>query len=264
VGEEGLVVESLSYTYPGQSRPAVSVERLGVERPFFLVILGPNGAGKTTLLKLLIGLLKPQRGMVRLLGVNPHSPDGRRRLAGRLGYVPQLQRVNTNIPLRGWEVAAMRLYLNQRPPRILGRSIRRAAVEALETLEAGHLAEKPFSEMSGGERQLTLLARAIAGKPELLVADEPLGMVDPSRRVRVVRRLWELHEEGLNVILTTHDITPFLQKPIAYKALGALMNRRIVRIASLAGLLEDKKALREAFKEYAGLESVLAAAGGGG
>jgi iron complex transport system ATP-binding protein len=264
VGEEGLVVEALSYAYPGQPEPVVTVDGLKVEKPFFLVILGPNGAGKTTLLKLLIGLLKPQQGVVRLLGVNPHTSDGRRRLAGRLGYVPQIQRVNVNIPLKGWEVAAMRLYLTQRPPRILGKSVKRAAVEALEILEAGHLAEKPFSEMSGGERQLTLLARAIAGGPELLVADEPLGMVDPSRRVRVARRLWELHERGLNVILTTHDITPFLQKPIANEALGALMNRRIVKIAPLAGLLEDKKALRETFREYAGLESVLAPAGGGG
>lgn len=261
--EEGLVVEGLSYTYPGQAEPAVAVEELRVEKPLFLVILGPNGAGKTTLLKLLIGLLKPQRGVVRLLGVDPHRPEGRRRLAGRLGYVPQLQRVNVNIPLRGWEVAAMRLYLNQRPPRILGRSIKKTVVEALETLEAGHLVERPFSEMSGGERQLTLLARAIAGRPELLVADEPLGMVDPSRRVRVVKRLWELHEGGINVILTTHDITPFLQKPIVDRALGVLMNRRVVKIAPLAGLLEDKRALREAFREYAGLESLLALAEGG-
>ncbi len=262
MGEEGVLVEGLYYRYPGSAEAAVAVDRLDVDPPFFLVILGPNGAGKTTLLKLLIGLLRPERGRVRILGVDPHN-GGLRRLAGSLGYVPQLQRVNTNIPLRGWEVAAMRLYLTQRPPRSLRRS-RREALEALEILGVGYLADKPFSEMSGGERQLTLLARAIAGSPRLLVADEPLGMVDPRRRLNVARSLWRLHvERGLNVIVTTHDITPFLQEPIASRALGALMNRRIIRLTILSDLLADRAAIEEAFKEYSGLGGALASLRGG-
>ena len=264
MGEEGLVVEGLEFSYAGDgSGPTISVESLRLERPFFLVILGPNGAGKTTLLKLLIGLLRPKRGLVRLLGIDPHAPGGRRRLAGRLGYVPQLQRVNTNIPLRGWEVAAMRLYLTQRPPRGLSRAVREEALRALEALGAGHLACKPFSDMSGGERQLTLLARAIAGRPDVLVADEPIGMVDPSRRLHVVRALWRLHVEGMSVVITTHDITPFLQEPVASRAVGALMNRRIIRVAPLGELLSDAKALSETFREYTGLASLMASMRGG-
>jgi ABC-type Mn2+/Zn2+ transport system ATPase subunit len=264
VAGEGLEVEGLEFAYAGSARPVVSVEELRLEAPFFLVILGPNGAGKTTLLKLLLGLLKPARGRVRLLGVDPHSDEGRRRLAGRVGYVPQLQRVNTRIPLRGWEVAAMRLYLSSRPPRPELRRFRRAALEALEALGVRHLECKPFSEMSGGERQLVLLARAIAGGPSLLVADEPIGMVDPARRGEVVRALWRLHtHRGLSVILTTHDITPFLQPPIARGAVGALMNRRIVRLAPLGELLADQESLALTFGEYTGLDRAIANVGGG-
>lgn len=263
-GVEGLVVEGVYFAYPGSASPAVVVDGLRLAGPFFLVILGPNGAGKTTLLRIIVGLQAPQRGRVRLLGVDPHTPWGRRRLAGRLGYVPQLQRVNTRIPLRGWEVAAMRLYLSSRPPRGMGRRLREEARRALEALQAGHLECKPFSDMSGGERQLVLLARAIAGRPEVLVADEPIGMVDPARRPGIVDALWRLHLEGMSVILTTHDITPFLREPLASRALGALMNRRLIRLAPLGELLSDRRSLAAAFGEYTGLDEALASLGGGG
>lgn len=163
----------------------------------FLVILGPNGGGKTTLLKVLLGVLAPWRGSVAY-----HLPHGGR----RLGYVPQFSTFEPGFPLRVEEVALMgRLAL--RPPGRRYRSAdREAARAALDEVRLGHRARAPVGELSGGQVQRLLLARALAGEPEALLLDEPMASLDAESREVVRGLLLELRRR-MPIVLVTHDPT---------------------------------------------------------
>ncbi len=262
MGEEGLRVEGLTIEYNGV--PAVLDASLELEAPFFAVILGPNGAGKTTLLRGILGLARPSRGRVRVMGLDPFNRRDSGRLRRLAALVPQISRINTDVPLRAWEVVAMPLYFKGRPPRIPGRDLRSRALEYLELLGVGDTADKLFPELSGGQRQLVLIARALASGARLLILDEPLSMVDPARKPAVVDLLWRLYRErGVSVLMTTHDVTPVLREPMASEAMGILMYRRIHAVAPLARVLEDREALRRTFGAYTGLGDLVHSLAGG-
>lgn len=165
----------------------------------FLGVLGPNGSGKTTLLKLMLGLLVPDRGRVRVLGLPP------RRARGRVGYVPQYARFDADFPiLVGDAVLAARLGRSRTwgPPSTADRE---AAERALEQVAMEGFSRRPIGELSGGELQRVLVARALAVEPEILLLDEPTSSVDP----RVGKSLYELLEQlgpDMTRILVSHDV----------------------------------------------------------
>jgi zinc/manganese transport system ATP-binding protein len=257
MGEEGLWLEDVTLEYG----PVVAVADvdLSLPSPFFVVVLGPNGAGKTTLLKSIVGLHRPSKGRIRVLGLDPYSPRDRLRLSKLVSVVPQISRINTDIPLRAWEIVASPAFFSMRPPRLLGKRARAKALEYLSMVGGERLVDKVFSDMSGGERQLTLIARALASEPKLLVLDEPLSMLDPAKKHSIVTLLWNLHKtKGISVILTTHDITPFLREPIASEATTILMFRRIHATGRIRDVLRDKEAIMKTFGAFAGLAEALA------
>ncbi|EZP57081.1 ABC transporter ATP-binding protein [Delftia sp. RIT313] len=173
-----------------------------------LCLLGPNGCGKTTLFRTVLGLLAPLAGEVRVQGQPVHSWP-RAEFARRVGYVPQAQ-----AGVFGFE--ALDMVLMGRAARLpaLARpssADRALALGCLEQLGIAHLALRPYTELSGGERQLVLIARALAQEPALLVMDEPTASLDFGNQIRVLDQIAALRARGMAVLLSTHQPEHALQ-----------------------------------------------------
>jgi zinc transport system ATP-binding protein len=165
----------------------------------YLALLGPNGGGKTTLLRLVLGLLRPDRGRVRVFGEDPV------RARGRVGYVPQHPRFDLDFPIRVLDVVLMGRLARRGPFRRFQEEDRAIARGALERVEMAALADRAIGSLSVGELQRVLIARALALQPSLLLLDEPTASLDE----RVGRSVWELFEElsgEMAVVLVSHDI----------------------------------------------------------
>jgi zinc/manganese transport system ATP-binding protein len=159
----------------------------------FTGIVGPSGAGKTTLLRVLLGTLPASRGSV-------HQRDGL-----RVSYVPQLETVNWNFPVTVMECVLM----SRARGRVLPWASREEKADVrkvLEQLGIGELSGRHIRELSGGQQQRMFLARALLREPQLLLMDEPTSGVDVSTRHDVLHLLADLHEEGVAIVLTTHDL----------------------------------------------------------
>lgn len=164
-------------------------------------LLGPNGVGKTTLFKTMLHFMKPIDGEILLDGENiAHMPL--KRLAKRFGYVPQAQ--GTPFPYTVEQVVTMGRIAHMGLFASPGRQDVEAAREILEMLEISHLSKAVYTEISGGEKQMTLIARALAQRPAFLVMDEPTANLDFGNQIRVLRQINRLAEQGLGVIMTTH------------------------------------------------------------
>jgi iron complex transport system ATP-binding protein len=171
-------------------------ERLG--------LIGANGSGKSSLIRLLCGLFAPTRGTVRFNGLPLHKIEARER-ARLIAYVPQA--TATVFPLTALEVV-----LTGRSPytaRFRFENARDLAIahEALAAVDAAHLAARSVTELSGGERQLVALARALAQEPDCLLLDEPAAALDLKHRAGLMRHLRRLRaERNLTVLMVTHDL----------------------------------------------------------
>ena len=189
-------VRNVTFSYDRREPVLVDVS-LEVPPGGCVTLVGPNGGGKTTLLKLMLGLLEPDRGRVSLLGGPPE------RTRGRAGYVPQRLQCDALFPITAREVVAMGLLGY---PDAGGRAARWERVaRALELAGIADLADKPFGALSGGQQQRTLIARALAGDPEILFLDEPTAAVDPASRAALLDLL-EASRRGRAMVLVTHDV----------------------------------------------------------
>jgi zinc transport system ATP-binding protein len=189
---------------------------LTIERGAFLAVLGPNGSGKTTLLRIILGLIAPRSGSVRVLGSSPRAARG------RVGYVPQHARFDLDFPIRAEEVVRMGRLARGRFGRRYDASDRAAARRALATMEVEHLADRPIGALSGGELQRVLIARALALEPELLLLDEPTASLDE----RIGRSVWDILGElsqRMTLVVVSHDIGAISQHVRGV----ACLNRRL-------------------------------------
>jgi iron complex transport system ATP-binding protein len=195
-----LSAEKLSFGYRG--RTVGRGVSLAITPGEVLCLLGPNGGGKTTLMKTLLGLLPALDGRVRLEGEDiAHLP--RRRLARTIGYVPQAHAAF--FPFSVMEIVLMGRSAHIGLFAAPSRADRAVAEGALETLGIRHLAERVYTELSGGERQLALIARALAQEPRVLVMDEPTASLDFGNQLRVLHQIAALARSGIAVVLSTHD-----------------------------------------------------------
>lgn len=172
-----------------------------VQRGDVLCILGANGSGKTTLFKSILGLI-PLLGGGILLDGQDISSLSRQAVARKIGYVPQSH--IPPFPFTVLQIAVMgrvsHLPLFASP----AEKDYKIALEALESLGIAHLAEDIYTEISGGERQLALIARALAQQADLLIMDEPTSNLDFGNQIRVLRQIDRLAKSGIGIILTTH------------------------------------------------------------
>lgn len=188
---------------------------LTVNEHDFLGIIGPNGGGKTTLLRVLLGLLRPSRGKVRIMG---GAAEKNRHL---LGYVPQYASFDRSFPITVEEVV-MSARLARKKGRKFSDLDRRIVTEALSRVEMLSLSQRQIGELSGGERQRVLVARALALNPRILLLDEPTASVDSRFAAGFYELLQELNQE-MTIILVSHDISAVS----SYVKTIACMNRTI-------------------------------------
>lgn len=188
-----VLVECRAVSCVYDSTIAISDVDLTVRRGEFLGVVGPSGSGKTTLLRTILGTVSPVGGSISTL-------------AGlRTGYVPQVESVDWNFPVTVLEVMAMTRTRSSVWPRITTRE-RTEALEVLDRLGLAGLENRHIRELSGGQQQRVFVARALYQRPDLLVLDEPTSGVDVRTRHEVLHLLADLHEQGVSIVLTTHDL----------------------------------------------------------
>ena len=206
-----VTLEDVSFAYNAQ--PVLEDVTLTIGRKEYVWIVGPNGGGKTTLVKLILGLLHPGRGKVRVFGKTPSA------VRQRIGYMPQHARLDPSFPVTVMDVALMgRLRSGVKIGRFSAQD-RRAGLEALDQVDLADLKGRSLSELSGGQQRRLLIARALAAQPELLILDEPMANLD----IRVERELNNLLRrlsERLTIVIVSHDpafVSGFVERVICVK-----------------------------------------------
>jgi zinc transport system ATP-binding protein len=194
-------LEDVGFAYPG-GPPVLRDVDLAIEQGEFVAIAGPNGGGKTTLLRIALGLSRPQTGRAELFGEPAVHATGR----ARIGYLAQRAQLGIESPVTVREVVSA-----GRVPRVgvagrFGRDDRARVEAAIERVGLDGLAGRPLASLSGGQQQRALIAKALAGEPELLVLDEPTAGVDVDAQEALAALLDELHRElGATVLLVSHE-----------------------------------------------------------
>jgi zinc transport system ATP-binding protein len=165
----------------------------------FIAMIGPNGGGKTTLLKLILGLVKPLAGEIRVLGQTPLQASP------KIGYVPQDVHINSKFPITAIDVVLMgKLDPKKRWARESAAN-RQEALVALERLGMGGEAHKKIGELSGGQRQRVFIARALVSKPKLLLLDEPTASIDTKGQADFFEMLKDLNKD-VTILVVSHDL----------------------------------------------------------
>jgi zinc transport system ATP-binding protein len=194
-------LRDVSFAYPG-GMPVLERVDLVIEEGEFIAVAGPNGGGKTTLIRIALGLERARRGEALLFGQPAQSFTARR----RLGYLAQRTTLGIDAPATVREiVSAGRLPVRGLLRRFTGED-RRAVEAAIERVGLAAVAEQPVQRLSGGQQQRAYIAKALAGRPDLLVLDEPTTGVDVEAQEAFARLLAELKSElGVTIVYVSHE-----------------------------------------------------------
>jgi len=189
-------IRGVSFSY--RDLPVLTDVHLTIEARDAVCVVGPNGGGKTTLIKLIMGLLRPDRGEIRVFGMEPEKARA------SMAYVPQYAHFDPQFPITCLEVVLMGT-LAGAGPRWISRKERNAAIHALEVMGLEPCADALFAEVSGGQRQRVLIARALATDGDLLLLDEPTANIDSATERGLFSLLQELNQQK-TILLVTHDV----------------------------------------------------------
>jgi zinc transport system ATP-binding protein len=192
-----VLVKGLSFSYDGYL--VLEDVNLSIPRGDFVSVVGPNAGGKTTLLKLILGLLRPLRGEVRVFGVTPEEARP------RIGYMPQHSQLDPQFPATVMDVALMGRLGHGRPFGPYSRKDKEIVRGALDQVGLYDLQKKTFSSISGGQRQRLFIARALACEPDLLLLDEPTANLDVVMEGDLYELLQTLNQR-LTVVMVSHDL----------------------------------------------------------
>ncbi len=218
-GENMIEVENVFFSY--NSKPVLEEVNFTVKKGEFVAVLGPNGAGKTTLLKLILGLLKPDKGRIKVFGYDTRKEKDK--ILEIAGYLPQRELLHTDIPLKVYQVISM-------PLKAKGKRVDKNSI--LKTLSIVGLEEiysANFNELSGGLQQRVLIARALIQKPKILLLDEPFNGVDLPSQEKIIEILNLLSKENnVTIIAVVHNINPLLH----HVDKVILLNRKLIAIGT--------------------------------
>ena len=193
-----IQLQNVSFTFNGD--PVLRSVDLEIREREFVAIVGPNGSGKTTILKLILGLLHPTTGTVRVFGAPPE------RARPRLGYVPQYIFADIRFPVRVEDVVLMgRLGRRGAGLGPFSAKDRAAARKALDEVDLADLRARPFSDLSGGQRQRVPIARALVAEPDILLLDEPTASLDSEVAAQLYDLLGRMNAR-MTLILVSHDL----------------------------------------------------------
>ncbi len=198
--ESLLEIKQLTCGY--QTQPVFSNANLTLYPGQLSGLVGSSGSGKTTLIKAMLGLVHPWQGEVWFRGkrLKPGAPPP------GVGYVPQVETVDWNFPVTAEEVVMMGRYRAQNFLPWSSRRDRIIAGELLERVGIAHVAHQPIGDLSGGQQQRVFLARALVGNPDIVLLDEPTSGSDLHVQHELLHLLAELSQQGLSVLLSTHDL----------------------------------------------------------
>ncbi|HHO75567.1 MAG TPA: metal ABC transporter ATP-binding protein [Deltaproteobacteria bacterium] len=210
-----IELEKVCFTY-NSSYVLEDVDLVVCEKDF-LSIVGPNAGGKTTILKLILGLIKPTKGEVKVFGNSPVKARP------RIGYMPQHTSLDFMFPVSVLDVVLMGRLGTGKRFGFYHQADKKAAEDALKRVELYDIRHRPFSDLSGGQSQRVLIARAIVSGPELLLLDEPTSNVDLAVETQLYDLLDQLND-NMTIVLVTHDLG-FVS---SYVKNVACVNRRVV------------------------------------
>lgn len=194
-----LRAQDVCFSY--RHRPVLTGVSLDFEEGGVTAVLGPNGSGKTTLLKVMLGLLRPSRGKVQLNGEDIRNIPCRA-MAQLMAYVPQIHR--EAFAYRVEDVVLMGRMPHKSLFSRYDQQDFRLARESMDRMGIGHLAQRAYTEISGGERQLALIARAMTQGARIFIMDEPTNGLDYGNQVRLLERLSSLSKSGFTFAFSTH------------------------------------------------------------
>jgi zinc transport system ATP-binding protein len=197
LGVPVIKIEGLSFAYNGE--PVLNGVDLRIQEGEFVSVVGPNGGGKSTLLKLVLGLLHPSHGRVRVFGQAPEKARP------RIGYMPQHAHHDPRFPATVAEVVRMGRLKRLFPLGPFRRGDRVQALRALGRVGLADLAGRAFSDLSGGQRQRVLIARALASDPDLLLLDEPTSHIDAGAANEFYELMERLNRDH-TIVIVSHDI----------------------------------------------------------
>ena len=211
-----LIVDIKKVYFAYNGRTVLEDVSLDIRQGDFIAMIGPNGGGKTTLLKLMLGLLKPVRGSIRVMG------DTTEKASHHIGYVSQDIHINRSFPITAIDVVRMG---NLGPGKRWGRNSaqdRREAIDALQRMEVETFADRKIGELSGGQRQRVWIARALVTKPQVLLLDEPTASIDARGQAEFYRMLKALNKD-ISILVVSHDLVAIS----TYVKSVACVNRRL-------------------------------------
>lgn len=199
---DGQIAVSAEGVWAGYDR-RVALEDVGFEVPRSTIVgvVGANGSGKSTLIKVMLGVMQPWRGRVRIMGKEPAAARN------VIGYAPQMEAVDWQFPVSVYDVVMMGRYGRLGPLRQPGPNDRMVVEQALERVQLADLASRQIGELSGGQQRRMLVARALAQEPQVFLLDEPMAGLDPSIQHELVALFESLRDEGKTLIVATHDIS---------------------------------------------------------
>jgi zinc transport system ATP-binding protein len=197
MNESVVEISDVSFAFNGRS--ILRQVSLGIQAGDFMAMIGPNGGGKTTLIKLMLGLLKPSSGTIRIFNQPPE------RASHRIGYVPQNTHINPDFPVSALDVVLMgQLQPGNRWIRH-SKQDRVVAHEALDKMGMGTHCHRRIGELSGGQRQRVFIARALVCEPDILLLDEPTAHIDTKGQTDLYQLLRTLNQT-ITIVVVSHDL----------------------------------------------------------